>query len=329
MRVAERFELGAGGAGPGRQCRAGRVHARARVDRLLAVVGNVVNEAADQDMRDQAGCRHALVDQLRVDRRLAQRLAALARPLATDVAMDEELRRNDVQALAYVLADAHHRAAALRRRAGRALGLVAMLDSAQVLGKGLPARLALCSLLAGWRRRCLGVAQSVDARLQSRLVLGQRLLEQAPLVGGHRFRLGAELQAFQPGELEGQLLELRGREPDLRVALGDLTAVRGVDRRHAIEQQRGDAGGGLGIETLEVFSLEVTHIEHGHPLWAGSVARARARNGSLPLQRLHACDDLRLRQPLPRQPENERVKLLLRQRERRAACASAVAGLRP
>ena len=79
--------------------------------------------------------------------------------------MDEELRRHDVQALAYVLTDAYHWAATARRRARRALGLVPMLNSTQLFGKRLPAWLTLGAFLASRRRQCLGVAQSVDARL--------------------------------------------------------------------------------------------------------------------------------------------------------------------
>ena len=70
-------------------------------------------------------------------------LAAPAGPLAVDVPVHEELRRHDVQPLADVLADAHHRLAAVRCRAGGVLGLVVVLDAAQMLGQ----RLAL-----GWRR---------------------------------------------------------------------------------------------------------------------------------------------------------------------------------
>jgi hypothetical protein len=44
---------------------------------------------------------------------LDQALAAAAGPLAVDVAVHEELRRDDVQLLADVLADARHGAAAL------------------------------------------------------------------------------------------------------------------------------------------------------------------------------------------------------------------------
>lgn len=113
--------------------------------------------------------------------------------------------------------------------------------------------------------------------------------------------LGKRLSAWLSLGALRELLKLGGGDLDLSVSLGELTAVLGVDRRNAIQQKRGDAGG-RGIQTLQVFSIEVPHIQHGHILWSDPGARASARNGTLPLQRLHASDDLRLRQPLPRQP---------------------------
>lgn len=56
-------------------------------------MGQVVGEAADQHVRDQPRRGHALVDDLRLDRLPHQGLAALACPLASDVAVHEELDR--------------------------------------------------------------------------------------------------------------------------------------------------------------------------------------------------------------------------------------------
>lgn len=69
---------------------------------------------------------------------------------------------------------------------------------------------------------------------QARLVLGQRLLEQAALLGIHGLELGAELPALEPGQLEGDLLDLGLAErglavlaPQKHVALGErLVALR-------------------------------------------------------------------------------------------------------
>ena len=97
----------------------------------------MVDEAADQGVRHQAGGGHATVDDLRRHGLLHQQLAAAAGPLTTDMAVHEELCRHDIQPLAHVLAHAHHRLAAIRRRAGGVLGLVLVFDTHQVFGQGL------------------------------------------------------------------------------------------------------------------------------------------------------------------------------------------------
>jgi len=51
----------------------------------------------------------------------------------------EELCRDDVQLLTDILADALHGSAALKVRASRVLGFVAMLDTFQVFGQRLAA----------------------------------------------------------------------------------------------------------------------------------------------------------------------------------------------
>jgi hypothetical protein len=66
------------------------VHARARVDLFLAVVRDVVDEAANQRVCDQPRRRDALVDDLRIHRLQQQDLAALAGPLAAHMTVHEE-----------------------------------------------------------------------------------------------------------------------------------------------------------------------------------------------------------------------------------------------
>lgn len=63
-----------------------------------------------------------------------QSLAALAGPLATDVAVNEELSWDDVQALAYVFANTHHGLAATTCRA---LWLMVVVHPFEVLRQGL------------------------------------------------------------------------------------------------------------------------------------------------------------------------------------------------
>ena len=65
-------------------------------------------------------------EDLRRGRLLHHQLAALASPLAPDLALHEELRRDDVKPLAHVLAHANHRLAAVWRRAVGVLGLNAL-----------------------------------------------------------------------------------------------------------------------------------------------------------------------------------------------------------
>ena len=93
----------------------------------------MIHEAADDRVGLQARRWQRVVEDLRRGRLLHQELAALAGPLAADLALHEELRRNDVQPLADVLAHAHHRLAALGRRAVGVLGLDALVHARQVL----------------------------------------------------------------------------------------------------------------------------------------------------------------------------------------------------
>ena len=184
-------------------------------------------------------------------------LAALARPLAVDMAVHEELRRHDVELLAHVFAHAHHGSAAPGRRAGCVLGLVMVLHTAQMLGQRLPLGLApLLGLCLGLRGQ-LGL-QLLQLRLQARLVLGQRLLEHAALLGVHGFGLGAELPSLQPRQLEGDLLELGVLELDGLLVLLDLPGLRGNVLQHAGRH----FGHCARAQSLEVLGLERLHIEH-------------------------------------------------------------------
>jgi hypothetical protein len=134
-------------------------------------------------------------------------------------------------------------------------------------------------------------------RLQAGIVLGQRLLDQAPLVGSHRLGLGAELPRLQPRQLEGHLLKLGILVLDLPVARVELRA----HRADAIEQQCCDLRCRLDIQPLQVFGLEMVDVEHGPRLCGPIRDQAIDGNVSLPIGRsLHARDRLRLLQALPR-----------------------------
>jgi hypothetical protein len=177
-------------------------HHRPAIDQ----VHTPVHEPADQHVRRKARGGDTVVNDLGCCRLLHQELAALAHPLATDLALNEELRRNDVQALADVLADAKHRLAA---GAGRALGLHDLIDPREVRWQGLALGLAFgWALLWRWLRGALGL-QRFQLRLKAGLVRGQRLLEDLALLCVHALGLRAESPRPQPCELEGDLLDLR------------------------------------------------------------------------------------------------------------------------
>ena len=107
-----------------------------------------------------------------------------------------DLCRHDVQSFAHVFANAHHGLAASHRWARGVLGVVAMLDSAQMLGQGLTTGLAL--VICRWRCTLLaGALQGLQLSLQAGLVLGCRFFEHLALLGVHPLGLGTELPGLQ------------------------------------------------------------------------------------------------------------------------------------
>jgi hypothetical protein len=229
----------------------------------------VIDEAADQCVCHQPAGRDATVDDLRIGRLLHQAfdplaLAAPARPLAVDVPVREELGRHDIQPFAHVLADTRHRLATARCRAGRVLGLVMVLDAAQVIGQCLAAR-ATRSYLGLGRRLGQSGLQRGELRLEVGLVLQERVLEHLSLIGRHGLALGAVLPALQARQLEGDLLDLRVAPGDVTVlALEQLLLDLKVSRLllDVPKHLRGQRRDGLLRQTLQVLRLEVTHAEH-------------------------------------------------------------------
>lgn len=139
-------------------------------DRLLAVQRQVVQVLRHQHLGQQACGRQAFVDDVRGYWRLHELLAALAHPLAADVALDRERAGLVVQLLGDVFADALHRCTAA---AGGVLGLVADLTARQVRRQ----LLALGDLLvaSGLDRRLHGL----DLGGHGRQIAVARLLQQA------------------------------------------------------------------------------------------------------------------------------------------------------
>ena len=169
-----------------------------------------------------------------------------------------------------------------------------MLDAAQMVGQqlalGPAATVVGCFALRG------PTLELLQLRLQARLVLGDRLFEEAPLLGAHRLGLGTELPRPQPCQIEGDLLQLGGLELQLGVLALELVGLM-LDRdrllcdlarllrnalvallqelpvlaqlpQHPLGQRRDH----LGTQTLQVGIHERVHVEH--------VASNRAQGGS-------------------------------------------------
>ena len=207
--IVQRQQLRSGLAAPGRQARARRVHSRARVDLLLPVVRHVVTEAADHGVRLQARRWDSIVKDLGGCWLLDHHLTAPAGPFAPNLTLHEELRRNDVQTFADVLAHAHHGLAALWGWTVCILRLDSGIHSRQVWRQcfafGLAAWLLVwCSPVLG---RSTGL-QGGQLRLQASLVSGQCLFEEGALLGTHALGLGAKLPSLQARQLESDALNL-------------------------------------------------------------------------------------------------------------------------
>jgi len=245
--------------------------------------------------------------------------------LAVDVTVHEELGRHDVQALADLLADARHRAPAAGLRAVGALGLVVVFHTTQVRGERVAARPTCGRLGRCARGGCAGCSRGgftpkpLQLLAQARLVLGQRLLEQAALLGVHSFGLGAELPALEPGQLEGDLLDLGLAQCDL--------AVLALQQRVALDQQLllvlqalaqlGDQRGCLGGQPGWIRrrksgkSARAKHAVHGARACRWSHWHMHCQRGArgLGVETSGPRDDAQLGQSLPRQAQDQGIEL--------------------
>ena len=224
----------------------------------------MVDEAADDRVGLQAWRWQRVVEDLWRGRLLHEQLAAFARPLAADLPLHEELRRNDIQPLADVLAHAHHRLAALGHRAVGVLGLDALVHARQV-GRQCFALGLAAWLLLGCTGAWGGALQVRELGLQARLVGGQRLLEDLALLGVHALGLRTELPGLQSGQLERDALDLRVTpldglrlRVDALVLLADVFALLADVGQHL----RCDCGQFASAQRLEVLGFDRMHIEH-------------------------------------------------------------------
>ena len=273
--LVQRHQLRPRLTAPGGQCRARRVNTEAGVDLLLPVVGDVIDKAADAGVGLQARRWQRVVEDLGRGRLLHEQLAAPAGPLAANLPLHEELRRNDVQAFADVFAHAHHRLATLWRRAIRVFGLDALVHARQVRRKcfalGLAAGL-LVGCTGAWGGVWGGALQGRELGLQAGLVGGERLLEDVALLGVHGLGLGAELPGPQPRELEGDALDLRvapldglrlGVDPPVLLAnvfalFANVFALLANVGQHLRCHYRQFAS----AERLDILGCDHMHIEH-------------------------------------------------------------------
>lgn len=163
------------------------------------------------------------------------------------------------------LAHAHHRLAALRRRAVGVLRLDALLHARQVWRQCLA--LGLAALLLLWSTpACAGAGlQSGELRFQAGLIGRQRLFEDLALLRVHALGLGAELPRLQPRELERDALDLRVAPLDrLRLRVDTLALFANVLALlcDVSQHSRRRLGQFDGTQGLEVLGLHRMHIEH-------------------------------------------------------------------
>ncbi len=195
--VDQRLQLHATPAHPGTQRGSRDGQSRTTKDLFLAIQGQVVAVLGDQHLREQPGGGHALVDHMRWNRRLDQRLARLAHPLAADVPFHRKHARRVVQLLAHVLADPYAFATALARCAVR---FVMDVGAWQLRRQRCPFR--LLALPFSSRR-----LELLELHLDGNQVAIDRLVEQVHLLAVELFAAPAELLAREDRDLVGELID--------------------------------------------------------------------------------------------------------------------------
>jgi hypothetical protein len=194
-------------------------HTIPRRDAFQAVQGEMVQVLTDDHPGQKSGRRHATVDHRRRNRCRRYGFTGTARILRTNVAMNEELRRLDVELLTDVFADEHQVLAALA--AGTGLRFMAMLDARQMLGKGLPA--SALAFGTGSRRRAFAFGLALrQFNFGGGDVAGQGLLKQVPNLLAECFALDAKAHPPQVRQFQRQGLDLGAGSMEFRVTPGDL-----------------------------------------------------------------------------------------------------------
>ena len=157
---------------------------------------------ADDEPDQQADGRHAAVDHGGGNLGGGHALTGPAGVLRADVAMHDELRRDDVELFTHILADFNQRRTAFA--ASARFRLMPMFDARQVIGQWLPTGAFAFAFGAG-----LGLRGGLFGfGFAGGNVGGQSFLKQVALFRVQRLALGAETDAAQMGEFEGERLDL-------------------------------------------------------------------------------------------------------------------------
>lgn len=197
-RIDQRLQLHATGANPVRQRRARQCQARPLEDTFLAIQRQVIGVLRHEHLGEQSGRGQSLVDDVGRHRRLGERLAVLAHPLAAHMALDREYARRVVELLGHILADAFHLAAAT---ALGVLWFVVDFAARQPRRQGRAPGLRLrCRLLPGGCE----LLELFGDRLQ---VFFEALFEQAALLALEALLAGGELQALEHRHLVRELVD--------------------------------------------------------------------------------------------------------------------------
>jgi hypothetical protein len=252
-RVDQGLQAYAAGSDPCSERRARNGQAGALEDGFLAVQRKVVSVLGHHHLRQEAGGGDALVDHLGGHRRLDQRLALRAGPLASNMPLDGEHAGNVVELLGHVLADALEGAAA---RAGGRLGFVVNIDAWQVCRQR---RAAWLLLVVGLGRR----AQLRQLFFDGGQVGVKRLFQEVGLRRVELLAALSEAQALVLCELVGELVDLGGLERDLARELLD-RAVLGLEQALLLSEVLDEPEGHLAqlfcIEALQLFGIHHEHV---------------------------------------------------------------------
>ncbi|KGS74134.1 hypothetical protein X942_5546 [Burkholderia pseudomallei MSHR5596] len=208
-------------------------------DAFQSIERQVIGVLRHQHPCKQRSGRDALVDHLRWNRRLYQRLARLAHPLAADMPLDREHAGRIVQLLADVLADAY---ALATTRAGRVVRFMMDVGARELRRQWGAFR--LLTRLAGPLLRL----QRFELGLNRRQICVDRFVEQAHLLFAELLAVLAELLPLDDRQLVRELVDPRLPIPQLPLLLTDFALLLpDLD-----DQRRGQRAELFGTEGVEV-----------------------------------------------------------------------------